>query len=114
MSFLSYKGEGIMPAVDFDSSDTLKEYIPTTPDKYMNVIFYGKKTVVAEGQYKFCVSDYGGAHIFVDDKLIADDGVPHARRVASNRLKPQTLNRVLDSHPGDLPAHPPHTLTPKR
>jgi len=87
MSFLTYQGEGIMPAVDFDSADTLKEYIPTTPNAYMNVIFYGKKTIAAEGQYKFCVTDYGGAHIFVDDKLIADDGGSyHGTRTVCGQL----------------------------
>jgi hypothetical protein len=78
---LVWKGQAVVPAVDFGSHLAFRAAIPLMPDRAFYMLLYGRLVVRQADTYTFCSSSRDGLRLFVDGALwLDDDGNHHPRR----------------------------------
>eukprot|EP00960_Hanusia_phi_P074326 768213-Hanusia_phi.AAC.4 len=69
-----------VPDVDFENINDFKKYFPDAPDKNFAAQFWGKFKIDMKGRYQFCTSSSDGSKLWIDDKLVVDNGGSHGNR----------------------------------
>ena len=81
LSFLDYKGQAVVPYIQYANLNDFRQDIKSTPSSNYEWAIYGNLKVKRAGSYKFCTTSDDGSLLYVDSRLVvSNDGLHGARR----------------------------------
>jgi len=76
-AWLDFLGEAKVTAIDFKNVPDIQRYVPDTPYSNIAGAWFGKTVITKPGDYSFCTTSGDGSFLWLDGKLIVDNGGAH-------------------------------------
>ena len=92
---LTAVGTSKVPWVSFRSGHEMRVAVPGTPHSNYAIEWYGNTKIVKGGEYTFCSESDDGSRVFVNGKMVVQNGGLHGRRNRCGNVKLNSgLHRV--------------------